>query len=179
MVQLLFHLLLASCWWFWLGQVLQDASCCCVSQVLTGCCWCPLSTLLSSTGGYAFGDCLTQQLGPLWPTNEWPSKHNLAKHDLNKTAAMGAVGAFAGAPASLALYAVMDSIAPGTGLALVAAKFAADQLVGCVLWQAAYMVISEPYRRTFGAFATAQWQQHQQRCASPVSSAGHTAVAAC
>lgn len=138
-----------------------------------------LPASLHQTGGYAFGDCLTQQLGPLWPTSEWPSKHNLAKHDLNKTAAMAAVGAFAGAPASLALYALMDSIAPGTGMALVAAKFAADQLVGCVLWQAAYMCVSEPYRTTFGAFASAQWQQHQQRCAAPVSAAGAAAVAAC
>lgn len=133
-------------------------------------------------GGYAFGDVLTQQLGPLWLSNDddWPSKHNLAKHDLSKTAGMAAVGAFAGTPASLALYAAMDSMAPGTGMALAAAKFAVDQVVGCVLWQAAYFAISEPYRRTFTQFASAQWQQRQQGCASAAPAAGvGPAVAAC
>lgn len=143
----------------------------------------PADLSLHPSGGYAFGDVLTQQLGPLWLSNDddWPSKHNLAKHDLRQTAGMAAVGAVAGVPASLALYAAMNSVAPGTGIALAAAKFAADQVVGCVLWQAAYFAISEPYRRTFGQFASAQWQQHQQRCAaaaSPAAGAG-PAVAAC
>jgi hypothetical protein len=75
----------------------------------------------------------------------------------------------------------MDSMAPGTGMVLMAAKFAADQVVGCVLWQSAYMCISEPYRRTFSQFASAQWQQHQQQRDARVTAAAGVgpAVAAC
>lgn len=151
----------------------------CVDHLFMGC----------AAGGYAFGDCLTQQLGPLWPTAEWPSKHNLAKHDLNKTGLMAAVGGAVGAPVSVALYAWMDTISPGTGMAVMAAKFAVDQVVGCVLWQAAYMCISEPYRRTFSQFAADKWQQQQQQrnhrqhgCGAAIPARGTgvgPAVAAC
>lgn len=94
---------------------------------------------------------------------------------------MGAVGAVVGAPTSVALYALMDSMAPGTGVAVVAAKFAIDQLVGCVLWQAAYMCVNERYRRTFGEFAVGQWQQHQQQRIGAVAAAvpATATVAAC
>jgi hypothetical protein len=104
-----------------------------------------------------------QQLGPLWPTDQWPSKHNLAAHDPNKTLAMAGVGACVGAPLSLALYAHMDALMPGASLLLAAGKFTLDQIVGCVVWQAAYMAISEPYRRTFVQFLQAQQQQQQQQ----------------
>jgi hypothetical protein len=154
-----------------------DWQCCCFK------CYAHKICCALDAGGYAFGDVLTQQLGPLWLSNDedWPSKHNPAKHDLNKTAGMAAVGVFLGLPTSLAMYAVMDSMAPGTGMVLMAAKFAADQVVGCVLWQAAYMCISEPYRRTFSQFASAQWQQHQQQRDARVTAAAGVgpAVAAC
>jgi hypothetical protein len=92
---------------------------------------------------------------------------------------MGAVGALVGTPVSVALYHMMDAAVPGTGMALVAAKFAADQVVGCVLWQAAYMCINQQYRETFAEFASAQWQQRQQRCAASVVTPVGSAVAAC
>eukprot|EP00775_Hariotina_reticulata_P009643 gene9643-9803_t len=117
--------------------------------------------------GFAFGDVLTQQLGPLWPASEWPTKHDLTRHDLTKTALMAVVGGSVGAPLSLALYRLMDAIAPGTSIVLAAGKFTLDQVIGCVLWQAAYLSISEPYRRTFVEFIEAK--QAQQACARPVA----------
>lgn len=113
-----------------------------------------------------------QQLGPLWPAEQWPTKHNLAAHDPTKTLLMAGVGACVGAPMSLVLYAQMDALLPGTSLLLVAGKFTFDQIVGCVLWQAAYMSISEPYRRTFVQFVQSQQQQQQQQnraAALPIS----------
>jgi hypothetical protein len=75
---------------------------------------------------------------------------------------MAGVGACVGAPLSLALYAHMDALMPGASLLLAAGKFTLDQLVGCVVWQAAYMAISEPYRRTFMQFVQDKQQQQQQ-----------------
>lgn len=128
-----------------------------------------VTKVLPTAGGYAFGDCLTQQLGPVWPVDEWPSKHNPAAHDLTKTALMGGVGAAIGAPLSLALYAAMNAAAPGSSAGLNAAKWVLDQAVGCVLWQAAYMAVSEPYRRTLLAHVATQRQQ--QRCATGAAAA--------
>lgn len=72
-----------------------------------------LAKMIPTAWGYIVGDCLTQQLGPLWPAEEWPSKHDFSNHDLSKTAMMGGVGAFVGAPVSLALYRAMDAVLPG------------------------------------------------------------------
>jgi hypothetical protein len=105
----------------------------------------------------------------VWPVDEWPSKHNPAAHDLTKTALMGGVGAAIGAPLSLALYAAMNAAAPGSSAGLNAAKWVLDQAVGCVLWQAAYMAVSEPYRRTLLAHVATQRQQ--QRCATGAAAA--------
>lgn len=91
---------------------------------------------------------LLQQLGPLWPADPWPTKHNPALHDPYKTAAMAAVGAGVAAPVSLLLYRAMDLAAPGTAPLLVAAKFTVEQVVGCVLWQAAYCALHDRYRAT-------------------------------
>lgn len=128
-----------------------------------------LCKMVPTAWGFAFGDCLTQQLGPLWPAEQWPSKHNLAAHDPSKTLAMAGVGACVGAPLSLALYAQMDALMPGAGILLAAGKFTLDQLVGCVVWQAAYMAISEPYRRTFVQFVQDKQQQQQPQAALAVA----------
>jgi hypothetical protein len=63
----------------------------------------------------------------------------------------------------------MDALMPGASLLLAAGKFTLDQIVGCVVWQAAYMAISEPYRRTFVQFLQAQQQQQQQQAALTVA----------
>ncbi|KAF8060048.1 hypothetical protein HT031_004986 [Scenedesmus sp. PABB004] len=128
-----------------------------------------LAKALPTAAGWALGDVLTQHLGPLWPhAGAWPSKGDFAAHDAAKTLAMGGAGAALGAPASLALYALLDAAAPGGGAALAAAKFAADQALGCLLWQATYLAVSEPYRATLAAFLAAQ-----QRARPP-----HAALAA-
>lgn len=72
-----------------------------------------LAKMLPTAVGYMFGECLTQQLGPLWPADDWPTKHDFSRHDVTKTAMMGGVGAFVGAPVSFALYRVMDAVLPG------------------------------------------------------------------
>lgn len=72
-----------------------------------------LVKMLPTAWGYMFGECLTQQLGPLWPADDWPTKHDLSQHDLSKTAMMGGVGAFVGAPVSFMLYRAMDALLPG------------------------------------------------------------------
>eukprot|EP00879_Flechtneria_rotunda_P000996 GHRR01001130.1.p1 GENE.GHRR01001130.1~~GHRR01001130.1.p1 ORF type:complete len:164 (+),score=10.13 GHRR01001130.1:275-766(+) len=115
-----------------------------------------LAKMVPTATGYAFGDCLTQQLGPLWPVEQWPSKHNLSNHDWSKTALMACCGAFVGAPLSLALYHYMDAIAPGASFLLTAGKFTLDQVVGCVAWQAAYLTISQPYKQSLLAFLECQ-----------------------
>lgn len=76
---------------------------------------------------------------------------------------MAGVGAGMGVPLSLALYRVMDAAAPGTGAALAAGKFVVDQLVGCVLWQAAYLAISEPYRAGMTRVAHGVMEQRRER----------------
>jgi hypothetical protein len=128
-----------------------------------------LAKAVPTATGFAFGDVLTQQLGPLWPASEWPTKHDLSRHDLTKTALMAVTGGSVAAPLSLALYRLMDAVAPGTSIVLAAGKFTLDQVVGCLLWQAAYMSISEPYRQTFVEFINAH--QAQQACTRPIAAA--------
>lgn len=53
----------------------------------------------------------------------------------------------------------VDNYLAGASLLLAAGKFTLDQVVGCVLWQAAYLTISEPYRNTLQAFIAEQQQQ--------------------
>eukprot|EP00878_Enallax_costatus_P000730 GHUV01000843.1.p1 GENE.GHUV01000843.1~~GHUV01000843.1.p1 ORF type:complete len:174 (+),score=15.03 GHUV01000843.1:194-715(+) len=117
-----------------------------------------IAKMLPTAWGYMFGECLTQQLGPLWPADDWPTRHDFSQHDLSKTAMMGGVGAFVGAPLSLILYRAMDAVLPGASFLLAAGKFTLDQVVGCILWQAAYLAISEPYRTTLQAFLVEQQQ---------------------
>lgn len=88
--------------------------------------------------GFAFGDFLTQYLNR-------PHK-NTYQHDPTLTAAMAATGAVVAAPVGLALYRWMDLVWPGTSWLLAAGKFTLDQVVGCVIWQAAYISICESYR---------------------------------
>ncbi len=78
-------------------------------------------------------------------------------HDFRKSAAMAAVGAGLAAPAGLALYRYMDAAWPSAALAVGAGKFTLDQLVGCVIWQAAYCAIpsNDAYRAMLSGLVVA------------------------
>lgn len=93
---------------------------------------------LPTAFGFAFGDVLTQY---------FHKKTDTYTHDFKKTAQMAAVGGVVAAPVGLALYRWMDAVWPGSGFLMAAAKFTLDQVVGCAIWQAAYLAISEPYRQ--------------------------------
>lgn len=41
---------------------------------------------------------------------------------------------------------------PGSGVLLAAGKFTLDQVVSCVVWQAAYLSMSPMYRGMLGGF---------------------------
>jgi hypothetical protein len=97
-----------------------------------------LSKALPTAFGFGFGDVLTQY---------FHRKSDPYKHDATKTAMMAGVGATVAAPVGLLLYRAMDAAWPGTGLLLATGKFTLDQVVGCILWQLAYLSISEPYRQ--------------------------------
>lgn len=74
------------------------------------------------------------------------------RHDFTKTALMAAAGASLAAPVGLGLYRWMDAAWPSAMLMVAAGKFTLDQVVGCVIWQAAYCAIpgNEWYREMLG-----------------------------
>lgn len=94
--------------------------------------------------GFAFGDFLTQFFNR--------DERRPYRHDFRKTAAMAAAGAVVAAPTSLLMYHWMDAAWPSAMLMVAAGKFTLDQVVGCVLWQAAYCSIpgNEWYREMLG-----------------------------
>lgn len=96
-----------------------------------------LAKALPTAFGFAFGDVLTQYCH---------RRSDSYTHDAPKTALMAGVGGSVAAPVGLVLYRWMDIAWPGSGVLLAAGKFTLDQVVGCLLWQVAYLTISEPYR---------------------------------
>lgn len=95
--------------------------------------------------GFAFGDILTQ-LGTRKPG---------LKYDWPRTAKMAVAGWVAAGPLGYLFLLWMEkNILPKTPASrlAVSVKFSLDQVLGCVLWQAALLTISEPYRR-----ATLRW----------------------
>lgn len=60
---------------------------------------------------------------------------------------MAVVGGALAAPLGLGLYRWMDAVWPAAGFLVASCKFTLDQVVGCMLWQAAYLTISPHYRQ--------------------------------
>lgn len=108
-----------------------------------------LARALPCAFGFAFGDILTQYFHA---PRDVLTGDPVYTHDFVKTVKMGVTGGALAAPAGLALYRWMDAVWPGSGLIAGAAKFTADQVVGCIIWQAAYLSISEPYRAALAGF---------------------------
>ena len=103
----------------------------------------PLLTKAVPTAvGFCFGDFLTQYF------NRDTKVHY--RHDFSKTAQMALVGASVAAPIGLGFLRLLDlslfSCNPHTAFAL-SSKFFLDQVLGCLIWQAAYICISESYRQ--------------------------------
>jgi len=101
-----------------------------------------LAKVAATAVGFAGGDVLTQRL------NRRLADGSERAHDYAKTAAMLAVGAALAGPAGLLIFRLCDAAAApaAAGAALAAGKFAADQVVGCAIWQAAYCAICPWYR---------------------------------
>ena len=90
-----------------------------------------------------FGDFLTQ--------NANRPKDGNWEYNYGRSMAMGAAGALVAAPLCLAFLRWMDvaiySSNPNTALAL-SVKFVSDQVVGCLLWQLAFLSLNSPYRQS-------------------------------
>jgi hypothetical protein len=101
-----------------------------------------LAKAVPTAVGFCFGDFLTQYFNR--------DVQVQYRHDFSKTAQMALVGASVAAPIGLGLLRVLDislfSCNPHTAFAL-SSKFLLDQVLGCLIWQAAYISISESYRR--------------------------------
>lgn len=82
--------------------------------------------------GFCFGDVLTQY-GQRHGKRSWL--------DLKKTAGMLVIGAAIAGPLGLGILQL-----PGSSPTSVGLKILADQVVGCIIWQAAYLQISPEYR---------------------------------
>lgn len=108
-----------------------------------------LAKALPCAVGFAFGDILTQYFHA---PRDVLTGDPMYTHDFIKSIKMAGVGGVLAAPVGLALYRWMDVVWPGSGLVAGAAKFTADQVVGCIIWQAAYLSISEPYRAALVGF---------------------------
>lgn len=108
-----------------------------------------LAKALPCAFGFAFGDILTQYFHA---PRDALTGEAVYTHDFVKSVKMAGVGGVVAAPVGLFLYRWMDAVWPGAGLIAGAAKFTADQVVGCIIWQAAYLTISESYRAALATF---------------------------
>lgn len=99
---------------------------------------------LPTACGFAFGDCLTQYM------NRKPEQPFSQQYDPKLTVMMFSAGALAAGPVLFGFGLWMDghimAQAPRSLLA-VSTKFTLDQIVGCAIWQAAYLSICEGYRQ--------------------------------
>lgn len=110
-----------------------------------------LAKALPTCCGFAAGDLLTQHF------NQPPGRSLLdGGYQPARTVAMAAVGATLAAPIGLAFLRWLDVVLPSSPLAL---KLALGEVLGCALWQAAYIAISPPYRQ--GAIKLAKGAQQR------------------
>ncbi|GAX73945.1 hypothetical protein CEUSTIGMA_g1395.t1 [Chlamydomonas eustigma] len=83
--------------------------------------------------GFAFGDILTQAA-----QQRASGSFSL---DMKKTMVMLIIGATVAGPMGLAILQL-----PGDQPSLIGLKLLADQVVGCIIWQATYICISSEYK---------------------------------
>lgn len=110
--------------------------------------------------GFAFGDVLTQYMNA-------PQRHQrMQSHDWSRTAKMALVGGVLAAPVLLGFMRGLDSTVfaanPNSPVAHTL-KFVLDQIVGCVIWQAAYCTIHPPYKRGLVQFFNSTMQGQTER----------------
>ncbi|KAG2498267.1 hypothetical protein HYH03_004016 [Edaphochlamys debaryana] len=95
--------------------------------------------------GFAFGDCLTQYM------NRDKSRTLREQWSFSRTGSMLCIGALCAGPVLLSFNRWMDvAILPqqATSPVALSIKFLLDQVVGCFIWQAAYLSINPAYRRS-------------------------------
>lgn len=101
-----------------------------------------LAKAIPTAFGFAFGDILTQHINSGCPS-VWH------EYDLTRTVKMGLIGAAVAAPVGLAFLRYLDGVimpaAPNSAAAL-GIKLTLDQVLGCALWQCAFLAVHEPYR---------------------------------
>eukprot|EP00200_Dunaliella_tertiolecta_P004753 CAMPEP_0202354310 /NCGR_PEP_ID=MMETSP1126-20121109/9688_1 /ASSEMBLY_ACC=CAM_ASM_000457 /TAXON_ID=3047 /ORGANISM="Dunaliella tertiolecta, Strain CCMP1320" /LENGTH=184 /DNA_ID=CAMNT_0048946765 /DNA_START=24 /DNA_END=579 /DNA_ORIENTATION=+ len=135
-----------------------------------------ISKAIPTAVGFAFGDCLTQHLNK--PRGE--------AYDFGRTAKMGALGAAFAGPIGLWFFRWMNAnlLTQGPAGLAMGVKLVLDQVLGCILWQAAFLSIHEPYREAAGqllrntsdafktkqaAFGDGSSQQYSDHVALPIS----------
>lgn len=118
-----------------------------------------LSKAIPTAFGFAFGDLLTQHFNSGCPS-VW---HD---YDLQRTAKMGALGAAVAAPIGLAFLRYLDGVilpATPSSAAALSIKLTLDQVLGCALWQCAFLAVHEPYRQALLAFVESNAASYLQQ----------------
>ncbi|GLC45280.1 hypothetical protein PLESTF_000717900 [Pleodorina starrii] len=95
--------------------------------------------------GFAFGDCLTQFM------NRDRTRSLRDQWSFSRTGSMLCIGALCAGPILLSFNRWMDlAIMPSAATSPVAltVKFLLDQVVGCFIWQVAYLTINPTYRQS-------------------------------
>ncbi|KAL6761778.1 hypothetical protein V8C86DRAFT_2527944 [Haematococcus lacustris] len=124
----------------------------------------PLVAKAIPTGiGFVFGDVLTQHF------------HNSPgeQHDIRRSMAMLGVGALVAAPLGLGLFRTMFP-ASATSSGPWAKYVLLDQVLGCIIWQVAYMAIHPPYRAAAQRLLQSSTRSVVNRC--PSASISHMEV---
>jgi hypothetical protein len=101
-----------------------------------------LAKAIPTAFGFAFGDLLTQHFNS-------GCSSVFHDYDLQRTAKMGLLGAAVAAPLGLAFLRYLDGVimpAAPTSAAALGIKLTLDQVLGCALWQCAFLAVHEPYR---------------------------------
>jgi len=102
----------------------------------------PLLAKSLPTGvGFAFGDFLTQSLNRTDKSKAW--------YNYQRTATMGVIGLVVAGPIGLGFLRWMDGwVLPAVPMspASLGIKFTLDQVLGCAMWQLAFLSIHPPYR---------------------------------
>jgi hypothetical protein len=114
-----------------------------------------LAKAIPTACGFAFGDLLTQHLNS-GCVSVW---HD---YDLVRTAKMGALGAAVAAPVGLVFLRYLDGVVlPATphSPAALGIKLTLDQVLGCALWQCAFLAVHEPYRMALLHFVNDEVQR--------------------
>lgn len=131
-----------------------------------------ISKAVPTAIGFAFGDCLTQYMNR---PQEQPFQY-----DYIRGASMAGLGATVAGPIGLAFVRYLDGrVALGSPLLTNSATFVLDQALGCLLWQAAFLVVSGKQRQAVADYLNSVQNEalHQISTAVPgLVSAPFTAV---